>query len=34
MGFFFKFCDVAEMVITHGQFSQIWIQENKRVKEI
>jgi hypothetical protein len=29
---FFQVCDVAEVVIVRGQFSQIWIQENMRVK--
>jgi hypothetical protein len=33
-GFFLKICDVAEVAIIHRQFSQIWIQENMRVKEI
>jgi len=34
-GFFIKkICDVAEAAIIHRQFSQIWIQENMRVKEI
>jgi len=33
-GFFFKFCDVAEVTIVHRQFSQIWTQENMRVKDI
>ncbi len=33
-GVFFKFCDVTEVSIVHRQFSQLWIQENMRVKYI